>query len=158
MTTPMNEIERIIDQLRRAYDRDAWHGPPLRAVLAGVSAEIASARPIRDAHSIREIVRHVTFWYDGVRRRIGGEVVDPQGVEEWPEADGAGEDGWGLELADLDRAHAALLGAVEQLGIEDLELTVPGKPYSVYILLHGLVQHNLYHAGQIALLKKAAGG
>jgi uncharacterized damage-inducible protein DinB len=154
----MNEIERITDQIRRAYDGDAWHGPPLRAVLDGVSAETAAARPIRDAHSIREIVRHVTFWYDGVRRRIGGEVVDPQATEEWPEAAGEGEEGWRRELADLDRAHEALLGVVGPLGVEDLERTVPGQPYSAYILLHGLVQHNLYHAGQIALLKKAAGG
>jgi hypothetical protein len=57
----MNEIERIAGQIRRAYDGDAWHGPPLRAVLADVSAEIAEARPIRDAHSIREIVRHIAF-------------------------------------------------------------------------------------------------
>jgi uncharacterized damage-inducible protein DinB len=153
----MNEIERITDQIRRAYDGDAWHGPPLRAVLDGVTAEAASARPIRDAHSIGEIVRHVTFWYDGVRRRIGGEVVDPQGTEDWPEADGAGEEGWRRELAVLDLAHAALLREVDQLGVDDLERAVPGKPYSVYILLHGLVQHNLYHAGQVALLKKAAG-
>lgn len=158
MESSLNEIQRIIDQLRRAYDGDAWHGPSLRAVLDGVSAEIASARPIRDAHSIREIVRHATFWHDAVRRRIGGEIVDPQGVEEWPEAEVDGEDGWGRELADLDRAHAALLAAVGRLGVEDLERDVPGKPYSVYVLLHGLVQHNLYHSGQVALLKKAAVG
>ena len=154
----MNEIDRIADQIRRAYDGDAWHGPPLRALLADVSAEIADARPIRGAHSIREIVRHIVFWYGGVGRRIRGEVVDPQGVEEWPEADGDGEGTWRRELADLERAHAALLEAVSQLGVEDLERPVPGKPYNVYILLHGMVQHNLYHAGQIALLKKAAGG
>jgi hypothetical protein len=93
-----------------------------------------------------------------VRRRIRGEVVDPQGVEEWLEADGGSEGVWRRERADLERAHKALLEAVGQLGDEDLERPVPGKPYSVYILLHGLVQHNLYHAGQIALLKKAAGG
>jgi uncharacterized damage-inducible protein DinB len=154
----MNEIERIADQIQRAYDGDAWHGPPLRALLADVSAEIAGARPIRDAHSIRELVRHITFWYDGGRRRIGGEVVDPQGVQDWPEADGAGEGAWRRELADLERAHGELLEAVSQLVDEDLERPVPGKPYVIYTLLHGLVQHNLYHAGQIALLKKAAGG
>jgi uncharacterized damage-inducible protein DinB len=153
----MNEIDRIIDQIRRAYDGDAWHGLPLRAILAGVSAETASARPIRDAHSIREIVRHITFWHDGVRRRIGGEVVDADETEQWPDAADAGEAGWRHELADLERAHAALVEAVGQLGVQDLERPVPGNPYNVYVLLHGLVQHNLFHAGQIALLKKAAG-
>jgi uncharacterized damage-inducible protein DinB len=152
----MNEIERIIDQIRRAYDGDAWHGLPLRAILADVSAETASARPIRGAHSIRELVRHITFWYDGVRRRIAGEVVEADEVEQWPGAIEAGAGAWPQELADLERAHAALLETVGRLAPEGLEGPVPGKPYNVYILLHGLVQHNLYHAGQIALLKKAA--
>ena len=154
----MNEIERIIDQIRRAYDGDAWHGPPLRAILADVSADLAAAKPIRDVHSIREIVRHLTFWYNAVRRRIGGEAVEADEVEQWPTAIDSGEAAWQHELADLERSHAALLEAVGQLGVQDLERPVPGKPYNVYVLLHGMVQHNLYHAGQVALLKKAAGG
>jgi uncharacterized damage-inducible protein DinB len=152
----MNEIDRIIDQIRRAYDGDAWHGLPLRAILADVSAETASAQSIHGAHSIREIVRHITFWYDGVRRRIDGEVVEATEVEQWPGATDGSEAGWPRELTDLERAHAALVETVDKLGIDDLERSVPGKPYNVYILLHGLVQHNLFHAGQIALLKKAA--
>lgn len=154
----MNEIDRIIDQIRRAYDGDAWHGPPLRAILADISAEMASVKPIRGAHSIRELVRHITFWYDGVRRRLGGEVVEADEVEQFPGAIDPGEGGWPQELADLERAHAALVETVGQLDSEDLDRPVAGKPYNVYILLHGLVQHNLYHAGQIASLKKAAGG
>ncbi len=86
----MNEIDRIIDQIRRAYDGDAWHGLPLRAILADVPADVADARPIRDVHSIREIVKHITFWYDGVRRRLGGEVVEADEIEQWPEADRCG--------------------------------------------------------------------
>jgi uncharacterized damage-inducible protein DinB len=152
----MNEIDRIIDQIRRAYDGDAWHGTPLRGILADVSAGTASALPILGAHSIREIVRHITFWYDGVRRRIGGEIVEADEAAQWPGATDSGEGSWRRELADLERAHAALLEAVARLGAKDLERPVPGNPYNVYVLLHGLVQHNLYHAGQIALLKKAA--
>jgi hypothetical protein len=92
-----------------------------------------------------------------VRHRIGGEVFEADEVEQWPGAIDAGDETWQRELADLERAHAALVETVGQLAPEDLEGPVPGKPYNVYILLHGLVQHNLYHAGQIALLKKAAG-
>lgn len=152
----MNEIERIIDQLRRAYDGDAWHGSPLRAILADVSAKTAAAKPIRDAHSIREIVRHITFWHDGVRRRIGGEPVAVGEAEQWPDAIDADGAGWPRDLADLERAHLALLETLGRLGEQDLERPVPGQSYNFYILLHGLVQHNLYHAGQIALLKRAA--
>jgi uncharacterized damage-inducible protein DinB len=154
----MNEIDRIIDQIRRAYDGDAWHGLPLRAILADVPADVADARPIRDVHSIREIVKHIAFWYDGVRRRLGGEVVDASEVEQWPEAEGAGDEAWRRDLDDLERAHEALLEAVGRLGVEDLERPVPGNPYNAYVLLHGLVQHNLFHAGQVAILKKAARG
>ena len=103
-------------------------------------------------------MRHLTFWYDAVRRRIGGEAVEADEVEQWPTAIDSGEAAWQHELANLERSHAALLEAVGQLGVQDLERPVPGKPYNVYILLHGMVQHNLYHAGQVALLKKAAGG
>ena len=119
-----------------------------------------SPRPGRSAavHSIREIVRHVTFWYDGVRRRLGGEVVEADEVEQWPDAVDAGEAGWQQELDDLERAHKALVEAAGKLGDDDLERPVPGKPYNAYVLLHGLVQHNLYHAGQVAILKRAASG
>ncbi len=154
----MNEIDRIIDQIRRAYDGDAWHGFPLRAILADVSADVADARPIRDVHSIREIVKHITFWYDRVRRHLGGEVVDASEVEQWPEAEGAGDEAWRRDLDDLERAHEALLEAAGRLGVEELDRPVPGKPYNAYALLHGLVQHNLFHAGQVAILKKAARG
>ena len=130
----------------------------MRAILADVSADVAAARPIRDVHNIREIVRHITFWYDGVRRRLGGEVVDADEIEQWPEAVGAGDGAWQRELDDLERAHEALLEVVGKLGVADLERPVPGKPYNAYVLLHGLVQHNLYHAGQVAILKKAASG
>lgn len=154
----MNEIDRIIDQIRRAYDGDAWHGLPLRAILADVPADVADARPIRDVHSIRGIVKHITFWYDGVRRRLGGEEVDADEIEQWPEPADAGDEAWLRDLDDLERAHAALLEVVGRLGDEDLERPVPGKPYNAYVLLHGLVQHNLFHAGQVAILKKAASG
>ena len=68
----------------------------------------------------------------------------------------AGDEAWRRDLDDLERAHEALLEAVGRLGVEDLDRPVPGKPYNAYVLLHGLVQHNLFHAGQVAILKKAA--
>jgi len=71
----MNETERIADQLKRAFHGEAWSGPSVREVLQGVTADIAAKRPIADAHSIWELVHHITAWVDIVRRRVAGEAV-----------------------------------------------------------------------------------
>lgn len=150
----MSEITRIQDQLRRAYRGPAWHGPSLREVLEGVGAEAAAARPLPEAHSIWEIVLHVAGWQDVVRRRLGGEKVREPDPGDWP-AQGSGEEAWREALEALDRSHAALLEAVGRVDPARLdELLFRGAEWSVYVSLHGVVQHNLYHAGQIALLKK----
>ncbi len=156
----MSEIDRIVAQHRNAFDGDAWHGDPLMTLLADVPAKVASAWPIPGAHSIREIVRHLTFWYDGAVRRLEGHVFEADEIEQWPAGDDDGPDeaSWRREREDLVQAHRGFLEAVARLDDADLVRPVPGKPYDVYYLLHGLVQHLLYHAGQVAILKKAATG
>src|SRR5919199_1641697 len=90
----MREVERIADQLRRAHEGGAWHGPSVRELLAGVTAEQAAARPFEGAHSIRELVEHVEAWERAILRRLGG---DPAAIyktpEDWPEAE-ASEEAW----------------------------------------------------------------
>jgi uncharacterized damage-inducible protein DinB len=151
----MDELERIADQFRRAYDGDAWHGTPLRTLLADVPPEHADARPIAGAHTLREIVRHLTVWLDVVRRRLGGEAVDYVNGEDWHAPADPDPASWPHALAELDRTHAALLVTISALDPSALDRIVLGKEYDGYVLLHGAVQHNLYHAGQVALLKKA---
>jgi uncharacterized damage-inducible protein DinB len=154
----MSEVARISDQIRRAWDGDAWHGPPLRHVLAGVTAKAANARPIAGAHTIAEIVGHLAFWKDVVRQRLGGARVLPPDEEGWPAPRDAGEAAWRDALALLERRHRELAEAAARLTDDQLGNPVAGKDYTNYVLLHGAVQHDLYHAGQIALLKKAAPG
>jgi hypothetical protein len=69
-TVPEHDLAGIVDDLNRGYDGDAWHGPPLRKVLDGVTADVASAHPITDSHSIWEIVVHLSAWDDVITRRI----------------------------------------------------------------------------------------
>jgi uncharacterized damage-inducible protein DinB len=153
----MGEIERITDQLTRAFDGEAWHGPSVKEVLEGVTAEHASARPVPGAHSIWEIAVHIGAWESFVLRRLRGEViVDVADEEDWP-AHGTGEQAWRSTLDRLERGHRELLAEVSGMGEGRLAETVEGKGYSVYFMLHGVIQHDLYHAGQIALLKKAQG-
>jgi uncharacterized damage-inducible protein DinB len=154
----MTEVDRMADQIRRAWNGDAWHGPPLRPLLSGVPAAVANARPVPAAHTIAEIVLHLAFWKDVVRQRLGGARLLPADEDSWPAVRDAGEAAWQEAVALLDRRQQELAEAVARLTDEQLGNPVAGKDYTNYVLIHGAVQHDSYHAGQIALLKKAAPG
>ena len=151
----MTESKRIADQLHRAYQGEAWHGPALRELLAGVTASKAAARPLAGAYSIWEIVLHITAWKKAVHRRLKGEAVELAPHEDWPPTGKTGAAAWRKTLKALEQAHRELRKAVARLPESRLKQIVPGRKHTVYFMLHGLVQHDLYHAGQIALLKKA---
>jgi uncharacterized damage-inducible protein DinB len=152
------ETSRIADQLRRAFVGEAWHGPALLEILEGLTAAGASARPLASAHTIWEIVRHIAVWDDAARRRMAGEVVQPPPHEDWPPVEVTTPAQWERTVGHLMQTHDALVRAVTACPDARLLEKVPGKEpdyYTLYYMLHGIVQHELYHAGQIALLKKA---
>jgi uncharacterized damage-inducible protein DinB len=151
----MEEIKRIDEQSRRAFEGPAWHGPSLHELLADVTAERAAARPLTGAHSIWELVLHVVATKDLVRRRLAGEHAELSPEEDWPAITDTSEAAWQGSLASLKRAQTELRNTMAHIVDAGLEGTVPGHDHSVYVMLHGLIQHDLYHAGQIALLKKA---
>ena len=153
----MTEVARILDQLHRAYEGPAWHGPALREVLAGVTYQTAAQRPIPGAHTIWELVLHLTVWMSVPTRRIAGaEIPTLPPDQDWPAPPEPSELDWQQALDHLAQAQRDLESEVRQLTDERLREKVLGEvPYSIYTMLHGVVQHNLYHAGQIALLKKA---
>jgi uncharacterized damage-inducible protein DinB len=151
----MSEIARIEDQLKRAFEGEAWHGPSIRELLTNVTAEMAATKPLTGAHSIWEIVHHVTAWQEGVRRRLEGHVVELSPEEDWPPVGDTSLAAWGHSLEALNHGHERLRSALARLSDSQLEDGVPGKDYSVYFMLHGIIQHTLYHAGQIAILKRA---
>ena len=153
--TRMRAIERLLIQLNAAYGGPAWHGPSLRELLDGVTEEQARARPIANAHSILEIVVHVRAWMDAVSERLAGSERELTTEEDWSDV---ARTSWPAVLDELDNAESRVCDAVARLRPEELDKPVAGKRYSVYVLVHGLIQHNLYHAGQISLLKKAAAG
>jgi uncharacterized damage-inducible protein DinB len=147
---------RIADQLTRAFEGGAWHGPAVKEALAGVNAARAAARPIAGAHTIWEIAAHLATWESAVRRSLAGEAVKVGPEEDWPPAGQGGEAAWQALLARLEAGHRALHDAV--LAFDEQRLDQPpgeGRP-SPYVLMHGVIQHDLYHAGQIAVLKKGA--
>jgi uncharacterized damage-inducible protein DinB len=156
------EVARIIDELEREHNGDPWHGSPLTAILEGIQAERAAARPIADAHSIWELVLHMTSWKNETARRLRGAVACMPIEGDWPDVGAPTAERWQAAIDTLQAAHEDLIAAVKAL--PDARLYEPtndtrsgplGTGVSHYVLLHGIAQHDVYHAGQIALLKKA---
>lgn len=152
----MSEIKRINNQLKRAFEGTAWHGPSVSEVLAGVTAEQAAAHPIAGAHSIWELALHIATWERVGRRRLQEtDPIEVSDAEDWPAIENTSDEAWKTALEELRSNHEALRAAIRGLDEARLDEIVPGTQYSIYFLLHGVIQHDLYHAGQIALLKKA---
>ncbi|MGH9460969.1 MAG: DinB family protein [Vicinamibacteria bacterium] len=150
----MNEVDRIRDQLKRAFYGNAWHGPSLREVLDGVTSVEASSR-ISTGHSIRELVLHITAWTDICRQRLAETPVPEATTEEdWPAVEDLDEAQWRRDVENLFAAEERLQEALSGFPESSLNSTVPGREHSYYVMLQGGVQHCLYHAGQITILKK----
>ncbi|HWQ35990.1 MAG TPA: DinB family protein [Blastocatellia bacterium] len=159
----MPEIRRIADQLQRAFDGDPWYGSPLMKILDGVTAQQAAAHPVKDAHSIWQIALHIAAWQGAVLERLAGKAARLPAEGDWPAISDLSEAGWQKTLALLAERHSELMKAISGLTDDQLKQIVgeerdpaTGSGVSVYYTLHGIIQHNIYHAGQIAILKKAA--
>lgn len=150
----MREVDRIEKQLRCAVEGGAWHGPAVLELLSDVGAEQARARPIAGAHSIWELTAHITAWLRGGVQGIAGERIDYPPELDWPAVRDDGDEQWRISVEELRNTHAGLCAAIVRMKDARLDDVVAGKEYTVYVLLHGAIQHTLYHAGQIALLKR----
>jgi len=157
----VEEIDRISHWLREAVHGKPWHGPSLGTVLEGIDAAAAAARPREDAHSIWEIVLHLTGWTREVANRLEGKEPRPPALGDWPETGPVDDGRWQTARHDLFSAHEELGAALARFpdsrlserigGARDAPLGT-GVPYREMIL--GALQHDAYHAGQISLLKK----
>jgi DinB superfamily len=151
------ECSRIADQLRRAFKGEAWHGPPLRDLLAGITAVQATARTLPTAHTIWELVLHIDLWADiAFRATMGIPMPKLYGTgKDWTKPFTGSEDEWVAAQGHLFETGERLAGEIEAFDDARLSEIVPGREYDFYHLFHGVVQHSLYHAGQIAILKRA---
>jgi uncharacterized damage-inducible protein DinB len=155
---PSSEAARIADQLRRAFDGTAWHGPALLELLADVDAATAAARPLKGVHTIWELVLHIQAWDGAAHRRIGGNKAQPKGRDNFPVVPRPTQANWEQAVSGTALVHEVLVDTVQNLPDSRLWERVPGKRYDFYHMLHGIAQHELYHAGQIAILKKTHAG
>ena len=155
MISPTSESALIAEQLRRAFEGDAWHGPALLELLQDVDAATAAAKPLPNTHSIWELVLHIAVWDATGCRRLANEKTQPTGVANFPIVPKPTEAAWRKAVAHAKRTHNVLVKTVAALPQSRLRERVPGKKYDFHFMLHGIAQHELYHAGQIAILKKA---
>ena len=152
----MTETDRILEQLKRSFYKEAWHGLAFLEILDGVTAEQASKHPITKAHSIWEIVLHTTTWIEAVRIRCRGKEFKVSDEQDWPEVTETSEQAWQQTIIDLKDQHKQLEDLVNSLKPEDLNKSAAGSTMPNCSMLDSIIHHNIYHSGQIALLKKLA--
>jgi uncharacterized damage-inducible protein DinB len=153
----MREAERIADQARKMFDGGAWHGPAVLEVLADVDARLAASHPIAGAHSIWELVLHLTACQEILLRRIRGGAAG-KAEDFWTAVVDTSEAAWAETMGMLKRQETELQQAIAAFPDERLDALLTAEGSSAYNNFHGYVQHNAYHVGQIALLKKVSRG
>jgi uncharacterized damage-inducible protein DinB len=150
----MNQIPFILDQLQRAFDGGAWHGPALLENLKGVEAATAAAHPVANSHSIWELVAHLAGWERVIITRLKGKAAELSDKENFSPPVEISDNAWKHALQQLCDTHAELLQAVSKFPESRLNEIVPGRDYDFRFMLYGAAQHAAYHGGQIAMLRK----
>lgn len=150
----MNRIRGLLAQI---FQGEPWVGNNLSTTLDQVSASDAATHWLTEAHSIWEIVLHLKAWRSFLLHKLKGDQhfnIEQGEPEDWPTPPEATEEAWQQTLQDLTQNQAEISDLLENWQDEQLESTVPGRPYSFYTLIHGIIQHDYYHIGQISLIKK----
>lgn len=157
----MLELDRIIDQLEREHGGDPWHGSPLSRILDGITWQQAAAKPLKHAHSIWELVLHLAAWKNEVRNRLTGAAAGEPEAGDWPAVGEPSAERWAQARERLETAHRLLVSGIKAFPEENLHLPIndsrdqePGAGLTHHQQLLGILQHDVYHAGQIAILKK----
>ena len=150
-------VQVLLDLLEEAFARKSWHGTNLRGSIRGLSPALAAWRPGPGRHSIRELVVHAAYWKYAVWRRLAGEKrgsFSLPGSNWFPRPDDPDPKGWAADVALLTAEHQRLKDAVARLSPADLRRVPKGSRFTVAGLVRGAAAHDLYHAGQIQLLKR----
>lgn len=150
------------DRLMTVWAGDPWHGSSSKKILEDITANEATQRPLAGAQSIWECTQHLIAWTEEVTSRLAGAPGKAPARGDWPAVTETSEAAWAATLAELKAARLALLAAIEKSHEEDLYTQIarapdgaPGSPMTRAQTVSGLVDHDLYHLGQIAMLKKA---
>lgn len=151
----------LVNELEKAYNGDPWHGGNVLSLLLTANPEKVFTHPIPNAHSIAELVLHLSAWTEEVIERINGNVAKMPSRGDWPLPEENSTAEWNKILTEFKEANERLLAIIDQLGAEQWAATVKdkrnralGTGVNKAQLINGLIQHHAYHAGQVALLLK----
>ena len=152
----MPEIDRILAHYDEVLRGPSWHGDPMWQILEGISAETAAARPLPDAHTIWEIVMHMIFWEEVATERLMGRRAGLIEERNFPATPDITEDNWNRALDQLRASNTKFREALSKLEPAKLDALSAAGKRTFYEEAHGLIEHHIYHLGQIALLSKGS--
>ena len=160
----MSDKSFLREQIHKGFSDDPWHGPSTLSLLEDLTAREAAAYAVPGGHSVWEIVLHMISWHNEVRRRLSGNAPAMPEEGDWPRVGKVSEAAWRRDLERLEASLTELLDTLDGLNEKDLDRIggglsdrdpALGTGVTLRAMINGLVQHNAYHSGQIALLRKA---
>jgi hypothetical protein len=150
-------VALLLEVVDQAFDHKSWHGTTLRGSLRGLTPIEALWRPGRDRHNIWELTLHAAYWKYAVRRRLAGETVGSfeRKPSNWPAIpEPADASAWKRDVAFLESEHRKLREVIRGLSSAELNLRSPRGVWTYAEEIHGIAAHDLYHTGQIQLIKR----
>ena len=151
-----SEVSRLAEHLKSCFSGSPWHGSSLMELLRQTPVDLAPAKPLEHAHSIWEIVLHLTAWQVAITRRLRGEKLELSHEQDWPEVTDFSEAAWQEAVKALEQSHRGLQDAIGKLSDAQLSTKVANRDHDYRFMLNGAITHSVYHAGQIALLRKSS--
>ena len=149
----MTLLQRVLADYDAALSGDAWYSDSLWTLLAAVRADVAAWRPAPGVHTIWELVEHMMYWESVARRRMTAQVTVSEELN-FPAMPEAGESNWQALLQRFRESNQMFREALLQLDPDRLDDLTPGGKKTFYADAQGVIQHHIYHAGQVALLKR----
>jgi uncharacterized damage-inducible protein DinB len=152
----MTDPKELAKLVRQTVTGPMWHGPSINDAFQGLTYVAANSRPIAGAHSAWELALHIASWADIARTRLGEQIMrDPVRSKDWPPVPAPSPSAWRQTVEQVGSAYDALATHLEWMKPEDLQRIVPGRDYTVETMVRGVIEHGVYHAGQVAILRKA---
>lgn len=159
----MKTAETLIQEFEKVYAGQPWYGPSIYEILDRVTFESAYEKPSPAAHNVAEIILHMLSWTEEVIDRLNGMTAGTPSSGDWPETGAPDEQKWKLWINDLKLANANLVRTINELPDEQWDQLIDDRrgnePVTTHAgLVYGFIQHQIYHAGQIAILVKIING